>query len=754
MAEVIGLVASIVTLCQVVGEGAKIVYKLYEAPDEIRQLQDQIEILENVIRLLKTTASQRSTGHQLQIPLSHTVTILGELSQAVHGNVLKGGDQSTPARRIRWLRNKGRVTSLCQRLYHSREGLLLALGSETLSSAQQIQSTLDHLSEQAANAQSSINYTLQTLTKFISKQQASHPFSSPPIDSDTKALGPSFFGKSGGLFNIAMDDGIHSTGLKFPRTDSAGVSSVASALELSPRFCPETYTNAPFSDLISYNSYRAETAWHSQTTNCSLLYSQSPRQWVRLTVSISLTLDTPYWRVGGGVGALRASPSVGPGLPNKLAAILLTFLRNTQNLHQHMHLNFLLKPSLNAEPTLSFCGPAVITDNYLREVMKSIRHLNCPRYFDRGLVKQTLNDGAPSSFFKVFLEGRWICGIQFGSTKAEVDAALHVLKVLNCLQNVPGICHLLGIVLDETGLISSFLIEMPARGYLADLCMAPNKEEPVSWERRERWCRQIISSVTEVHSRGLLVGFLAHLPTGVVAIDGNDNAVLFRWFDSMVWIRELPCGTIPPEYRGKFPMGSLVQTSPEADIFQLGLLLWRIVALEFTDHRGFCIAAGCNNAESACFDAHVDPVDLPPLEHCPRYLEEIIAACRRENPEDRPPARELLRMFKSHTVSGLDPITTTDDNDTALRFISTPEECDELYGNFCYCDICEARTDNLHFKCMTCMMGDFSLCPRCLAAGFHCLDPEHYLYGSSKEINEDRYYSRVKETGQRDIIVI
>lgn len=281
-----------------------------------------------------------------------------------------------------------------------------------------------------------------------------------------------------------------------------------------------------------------------------------------------------------------------------------------------------------------------------------LRHLNCPRYFESELIQRPLRAQFQNWDFIANLDSRWVFEFRFGSDKAQVNAHLYTLQVLHCLHGAPGINPFLGLVLDdESKIVKEFLAEFSIGGNLLDLLA-----RPVEWERREKWCRQIVQSVTEIHSKGFVVGCLAAQLTGGIQIDDEDNVVL-GCFQTTFAFDNAPERTLPPEYRHlQLTEGSL-RALPRTDIYQLGLLLWQIAANKHSLRSSdlWKNAGWLTNANTIGTEFHAHLVRVPMQgEIVPQYLKDMIAACRDEDPDLRPPARELLKRFpcpgKGNTV--------------------------------------------------------------------------------------------------------
>ena len=138
-------------------------------------------------------------------------------------------------------------------------------------------------------------------------------------------------------------------------------------------------------------------------------------------------------------------------------------------------------------------------------------------------------------------------------------------------------------------------------------------KQTISWERREAWCKQIVQGVAEMHSRNFVAGYFGEKPCAGVAVDADDNAVLYGRFRTTFTYTSDPLGIPPPEYCESAISGDSFEALFHTDIYQLGLLLWRIAANANAVLRSrFCKIAGCpKTADSVCTEPHADPVRLP-----------------------------------------------------------------------------------------------------------------------------------------------
>lgn len=191
---------------------------------------------------------------------------------------------------------------------------------------------------------------------------------------------------------------------------------------------------------------------------------------------------------------------------------------------------------------------------------------------------------------------------------------------------------------------------------------------------------------------------------------------------------------------------------PSTDIYQMGLMLWRIVSHNTTTlSSAFCKAASCTTPVGlTCAEPHADPVQLPlPWGEIPTYMKDIIAACRAEVPQARPSAWDLLRKFPSK-VKRDTPSTGSS------QYLTRLEDCIERYDRITTCDVqtCVIETTSHFYHCNECSSGNYDICHQCFDRGEHCFDPDHYLREWRYGLGEVRYHAITKAGGKREVIVV
>lgn len=518
--------------------------------------------------------------------------------------------------------------------------------------------------------------------------------------------------------------------------------------EVLPSLHPESYTvTEAFPNLFINRTFQQDITDFYRTNLYALWYHQSPRRWIRLTISVTLTVESRLWNTAK---AGAASGDSAEDLPGNLARLLEEFLRRRADLKQDLHLQAYLGGRSNSTlgTQLRVADQPFQTAAYLRDISSSLRHL-CRQYYpETALTQFPLYRRRRKCFYLSGVESVWALDFRFGSTKAEIDASLYHLRALHCLGDTPGICAFMGVVADhEDSLVKGFLVKAPLKGPLfRQISLANRSNKPISWTRREKWCRQITRAVAQVHSKGYAVGRLATETQWPFALDEDDNAVLF-WL-TPTFSTSRTRGTMPPEHRHLPPTAGFLPANCYTDLYQLGLLLWRIATHMSDPTMPWCRLAGCTAKNGECREPHSEPVRLPPTgPEVPDYFDEIISACREENPHLRPPAAQLLDVFPAEAVG-------TRDSNGAARGARPQQlrEIFEMYENIVFCDACGNMCPGRVYHCLVCYSGNYDLCLGCFSRGEHCLDPTHYLQ-ELLSIRQDYefFYSSVQEDRRRRI---
>ena len=534
----------------------------------------------------------------------------------------------------------------------------------------------------------------------------------------------------------------------------------AGLLERSSNFRPETCTTRTgWSTLLHSYSREIASFEYTRILQFGFSYYKRPGEWIRFTLRITASIESKYWRFER-KKTIGLNDTYSHEFPSSLMSKLASYLTDCEDLEQGSQLTVYLgkdlpEPDKGRDPmvlAIQRGRPPSQVNQYLQTITSMIYHWSdCPRYSDKALVQRPMSRHRPTNSFFAFLDERWVLASRFGCDESHIDRDRYILRALHQLRRAPGITPFLGVIFDhDSGVVTAYLCELPAKGRLSRIMAdAIQSGQPITWARRERWCRQIVQGVAEMHDNDFVVGYLGEQPDAGIGIDANDNAVFFGRFQQTFWYERYGSGRLPPEYKDvKCPTEEMVAT-PEADIYQMGSLLWGLAVNKNGVHQtDFCKRAGCaSKAGTVCSEPHADPVQLPSLgEHIPQYLNDVIAGCRHAQPRSRLPARKLYEMFPT-------PAEVPESQDAVEeRLLRRPEECTDKYDLLVVCNLCDGKATHHYFNCDVCESSNYDLCQPCFSKGLHCLNTDHQLREHSDFHDEERYHSSVKENGQRELI--
>jgi hypothetical protein len=178
---------------------------------------------------------------------------------------------------------------------------------------------------------------------------------------------------------------------------------------------------------------------------------------------------------------------------------------------------------------------------------------------------------------------------------------------------------------------------------------------------------------------------------------------------------------MPPELRerpGHIPNTFELEASKvRANIFELGLVLWRLAQHKPTIYGEFCARSACTAFPCfTCKEYHHNPIELPPCNSdVPKYFADIIERCRSAEPSKRSPSQELETPFPvsaHHTpMSARDVVSSMA---TKTKFFWTT--CDEY----------EENCRDVHYHCNSRYSADFDVSVQYYELGIRCYLPgEH-----------------------------
>ncbi len=249
----------------------------------------------------------------------------------------------------------------------------------------------------------------------------------------------------------------------------------------------------------------------------------------------------------------------------------------------------------------------------------SIAHLQCPRFPESSLQF----DSHLSGFvYKVKIDDCVFIKKEIPGPDT-VEEFLYEINALHALCGSNSVIKFGGVIVDdEDKVVKGLIISFAEQGALVDLLYDLKARLP--WERRERWAKQIVQGLSEIHEGGFVQG---DFTLSNIVIDHNDDAKIID-----INRRGCPVGWEPPE------IAALIQSSQrismyigvKSDLFQLGMVLWALAEEEDEPERK-PRPLTLSNAGS----------------NVPRYYHDIIRICLNDQPQHRLSARDLLAHFPS-----------------------------------------------------------------------------------------------------------
>ncbi len=248
--------------------------------------------------------------------------------------------------------------------------------------------------------------------------------------------------------------------------------------------------------------------------------------------------------------------------------------------------------------------------------VRSINHLNCRRVREEDLVF----DSHLSGFvYKVTVRGQVFIKKEIPGPDT-VDEFLYEINALHQLSGSRSVIQFGGVVLDNKGeTVKGLLISFAEQGALIDVIY--DGEGRIPWGRRERWARQIVQGLSEIHEAGFVQG---DFTLSNIVIDADDNAKIID-----INRRGCPVGWEPPEVAALIDSNQRISMyiGVKSDLFQLGMVLFALAIQqdEPENHRPFDLASL--------------PTEIPD------YFVDICLRCLSDDPRRRSQAATLLTLF-------------------------------------------------------------------------------------------------------------
>ena len=211
-----------------------------------------------------------------------------------------------------------------------------------------------------------------------------------------------------------------------------------------------------------------------------------------------------------------------------------------------------------------------------------------------------------------------------------VEEFLYEINALNSLMHTKNVIKFEGLVVDEeNSLIKGLLISYAEQGPLVDLIYDFKGTGELTWQKREKWAREIVVGLSEIHEAGFVQG---DFTLSNIVIDDNETAQIID-----INRRGCPVGWEPPEIDKMISSGQRISMyiGVKSDLFQLGMVLWGL-AQEIDEP-----------------EKQERPLKASQLSGAPQYYKKIVDICLSEFPKDRRQAKDLLQFFDQTPTNSL-----------------------------------------------------------------------------------------------------
>ena len=207
-----------------------------------------------------------------------------------------------------------------------------------------------------------------------------------------------------------------------------------------------------------------------------------------------------------------------------------------------------------------------------------------------------------------------------------VDEFLYEINALHALNGAPNVIQVEAIVVDERQqVVKGLLINYAEQGALVDILYEERGRIPFS--RRERWAKQIVQGLCEIHESGYVQG---DFTLSNIVVDEHDNAQIID-----INRRGCPVGWEPPEIAAKIESNQRISMyiGVKTDLYQLGMTLWALAMEEDEPER-------CPR-----------PLILDNNFDVPDYYRRLVDICLSPTPRHRLSAKDLLSLFPADIFS-------------------------------------------------------------------------------------------------------
>jgi len=335
-------------------------------------------------------------------------------------------------------------------------------------------------------------------------------------------------------------------------------------------------------------------------------YAETPTKWRRLTISLDYR-EAP-------IGSLEADLRSLHYQRDKSFRVFEAIRESLDDIQYYDTVT-----NLKLETTPEDCQLHIHVREDANEIVQFpsaslMEHVQCPRFRE----SEVEFDSHLSGFvYKVRVGEQLLIKKEIPGPDT-VDEFLYEVNALDALHGAQSVVQLRGLITDEEETtVKGLLISYASRGALVDMLYDYAGELP--WHQREKWARQIVEGLSNIHEAGFVQG---DFTLSNIVIDEDEDAQIID-----INRRGCPVGWEPPELSKLIDSGQRIamHISVKTDIFQLGMVLWALAAESDEPERNR---------------------PLPQLDpKIPSYYRRIVNYCLDARPQGRLSAQQLLCHF-------------------------------------------------------------------------------------------------------------
>ncbi|EFY92703.1 Protein kinase domain-containing protein [Metarhizium acridum CQMa 102] len=248
--------------------------------------------------------------------------------------------------------------------------------------------------------------------------------------------------------------------------------------------------------------------------------------------------------------------------------------------------------------------------------------------------------------YKVHVGGKALIKKDIPSPET-IEEFLYEVNALGNLRGCKDIVRLHGLVIDDfSDQIKGLLVTYAEQGSLLDIIYDNCKERGlcIPWPTRQRWARQIVRGLHDIHELGIVQG---DFTLNNIVVDAAGDAKIID-----INRRGCPAGWEPPELKVLIEghHRTSLYIGVKSDLFQLGMVLW---ALAMVDDEP---------------EAHGRPLMLGPEVNIPDWYRQMTEICLDPDPRKRLAPLDLLSMFPPDVEGHKGSTVTADESRSSDRY--------------------------------------------------------------------------------------